>query len=94
MDTPSFAEATAAARRIQADPGKYAPESQKLAGFVLAGDTERPETLGFMCPVCFHGAAGPFSCGGPHPRPKRKRLYYDFVDAVPVARAALAEGGV
>jgi hypothetical protein len=47
----------------------------------------------YVCPVCKQGSAEPFRCGGPHPRVGLKRLYYDFVDAVPVyALAQLADG--
>ena len=35
-------------------------------------------TKGYLCPVCFHGSAEPFRCGGPHDGK------YDFVDAVAV----------
>lgn len=38
----------------------------------------------YICPVCKQGSPEPFRCGGPHPRIGLKRLYYDFVDAVPV----------
>jgi hypothetical protein len=44
--------------------------------------------MAYVCPVCFQGSKEPFRCGGPHPRKGRKRLYYDFVDAVPVVEAS------
>ena len=44
---------------------------------------------GYMCPVCHHGAAEPFSCGGPHPNIRKdgtpgKRRVYQFIEAQPV----------
>jgi hypothetical protein len=56
-----------------------------------AGATLISGAYAYVCPVCFHGSAEPFRCGGPHPRPSRKRLYYDFVDAVPVVPQAEVE---
>ncbi len=49
------------------------------------------DVLCHVCPECFHGAAEPFRCGGPHKRPPRKTPVYDFVDSVPVARARQAD---